>query len=199
MNKKKLAMELSKLEQNEQSKLKYEQYATPGDIAADLLWIAKEDITGISVVDLGCGNGVLAIGAAILGAKKVTAVDIDGDVLGIAISNSLKNDFRIIFVKADIEHFNPDRGFDTCIMNPPFGIQSENSDRKFLSKAFEICKTIYSIHKAESGKFLNSFASEHGFSCELLKQFDFPIKATQDFHKSKMHRFEAGFWRFRKN
>lgn len=198
MNKKQLAIALSNLEQSEQAKLEYEQYPTPGDIAADMIWISKYDVVGKSVIDLGCGNGVLAIGAAMIGARKITAIDIDGDALGVAITNAIKNNFKITFVKADIEHFHPDLRFDICLMNPPFGIQSENSDRKFLKKAFEISDIIYSIHKIESGKFLEAFASEHDFICELVKEVDFPIKASQDFHKRKIHRFRAGIWKFKR-
>ena len=196
--KKQLAIELSKLKQSNNPKLEYEQYQTPGDVAADLLWISREDITNKSVVDLGCGNGILSIGAAMLGAKQVTGVDIDGDALAVAIHNLIGRGLKISFVKSDIERFIADKKFDTCIMNPPFGIQGEKGDKLFLTKAFQLCDVVYSIHKAESNKFLESFSSDSGFSCEFLKEFDFPIRPTQEFHKRKIHRFKAGFWRFRR-
>mgnify|MGYP006280780615 CR=1 FL=1 len=42
-----------------------------------LRWIAQHDLAGQRVLDYGCGSGILAIGAAMHGAQKVDAVDID--------------------------------------------------------------------------------------------------------------------------
>ncbi len=41
--------------------------------------------------DIGCGSGVLAIGAALLGAKQVYAVDTDPDAVTAALHNSQVN------------------------------------------------------------------------------------------------------------
>lgn len=56
-------------------KIKLEQYTTSPHIAACILHTAQftyGDIKGKIVADLGCGSGVLSIGAAILGAKFCT-------------------------------------------------------------------------------------------------------------------------------
>ena len=42
-----------------------------------LRWIAAHPPTGQRVLDYGCGSGILAIGAALHGAREVDAVDID--------------------------------------------------------------------------------------------------------------------------
>ncbi|CAN0434500.1 unnamed protein product, partial [Ectocarpus sp. 13 AM-2016] len=44
---------------------------------------------GEEVVDYGTGSGVLAVAAAVLGAKHVTAVDIDVEILAHARQNFL--------------------------------------------------------------------------------------------------------------
>jgi ribosomal protein L11 methyltransferase len=44
-----------------------------------------------SVLDLGCGSGILAIGAALLGATDVLALDIDPDVIAVSNENSAAN------------------------------------------------------------------------------------------------------------
>lgn len=46
---------------------------------------------GMSVVDIGCGTGVLAIAALLLGADKATAIDIDSNAVKIASENALLN------------------------------------------------------------------------------------------------------------
>jgi putative methylase len=198
MNKKQLAISLSKLKQLEQSKLEYEQYPTPGDIAADMLLLARQDVINKSVLDLGCGNGILAIGAKLMGAKNVTAVDIDGEALAVAVDNVIDKGLKISVVKADVENLHLEQRFDTCIMNPPFGVQNEHADRRFLSVAFRLCDTVYSLHKAESNRFLKSFASDSKFSADNLKEYNFPIRASQPFHKKRTHRFPVSIWRFRK-
>ncbi len=51
---------------------------------------------GSRVLDVGCGSGVLSISAAALGAKQITAVDIDNIIILEADSNIEKNGFLSI-------------------------------------------------------------------------------------------------------
>lgn len=46
---------------------------------------------GKNVLDMGCGSGILGIGAALLGAKHIDAVDIDMVAARIAEENAVKN------------------------------------------------------------------------------------------------------------
>ena len=46
---------------------------------------------GDSLLDLGCGSGILSIGAILLGAEKACAVDIDENSVKIAAENANKN------------------------------------------------------------------------------------------------------------
>lgn len=41
----------------------------------------------LKVIDVGTGSGILAIGAAMLGAKRILAIDIDGDAVRVAREN----------------------------------------------------------------------------------------------------------------
>src|SRR3989344_8065250 len=79
MNKKRLAIILSKLEKIELPKAKLEQYQTDSEVAAEILWSAylSKDIDEKIIADFGSGNGILGIGSLILGAKKVYFVEID--------------------------------------------------------------------------------------------------------------------------
>ncbi len=54
---------------------------------------ALEDVPleGVSVLDMGCGSGILGIGALLLGAKDVLAVDIDKNAVDIAVKNATLN------------------------------------------------------------------------------------------------------------
>ena len=56
-----------------------------------LRWIAQHPPVGQRVLDYGCGSGILAIGAAMLGATSVDAVDIDPDAVSAAHINAQSN------------------------------------------------------------------------------------------------------------
>jgi ribosomal protein L11 methyltransferase len=53
-------------------------------------------LTGVNVLDLGCGSGILAIGAAKLGAARVLAVDNDPLAVKIALENAAQNSVQDI-------------------------------------------------------------------------------------------------------
>jgi ribosomal protein L11 methyltransferase len=46
---------------------------------------------GMTVLDVGCGSGVLAVGAARLGARQVDAIDVDGDARRVTRENAARN------------------------------------------------------------------------------------------------------------
>ena len=56
-----------------------------------LEWLAANNITGKTVIDYGCGSGILAVAATLLGAEKAYAVDIDPQAITATESNALKN------------------------------------------------------------------------------------------------------------
>jgi ribosomal protein L11 methyltransferase len=57
-----------------------------------LAWLAEHLPRGASVLDYGCGSGILAIAAAKLGAGSVTGVDIDPQAVEAARTNAAGND-----------------------------------------------------------------------------------------------------------
>ena len=56
-----------------------------------LQWLDKADLTGKTVIDYGCGSGILAIAAALLGANKVIGVDTDPQALEATQANAQRN------------------------------------------------------------------------------------------------------------
>lgn len=198
-SKKELEVVLSKLKQISSPKVNLEQYATPSNIAAEVLWLAfmNGDIKNKIVADFGCGNGVLGIGAALLGAKKIIFLDADNSSLFIAKHNfenlKLKN---AIFLHDDIMNFN--EKVDTVIQNPPFGVQNEHADRSFLIRAMMSSKTIYSFHKMESRNFITALAKDYNFKLNSLLKFKFRLKKTQAFHTKEDYFVDVGCFLLRK-
>jgi len=84
MKLKELESHLQQVEEFEAPKILLEQYPTRPHIAACMLHTMAAsfgDLEGRTVADLGCGCGVLSLGAVMLGADFVTGFDVDPDAL----------------------------------------------------------------------------------------------------------------------
>ena len=66
-----------------------------------LLWLRAHVRQGMSVLDYGCGSGILAIAAAKLGARRVVGTDIDPQALRAGADNARVNHADIAFVPVD--------------------------------------------------------------------------------------------------
>ena len=56
-----------------------------------LAWLAENNIKSLSVIDYGCGSGILAIAACKLGANQVLGTDIDPQALDASRQNAQRN------------------------------------------------------------------------------------------------------------
>lgn len=56
-----------------------------------LEWLASHDLQNKTVIDYGCGSGILAVAAVLLDAKIAHGVDIDPQAITATESNALKN------------------------------------------------------------------------------------------------------------
>jgi len=188
--KKELEIILSRMKVPEKPKEGLEQYTIPSTLAAEILNTASlsGDIKGKTVFDLGCGSGRLAVGAALLGAKKVVGVDIDKAVIKLAEESAISLDANVEFVCEDIENFTGN--CDTVIQNPPFGMRGEpHTDKIFLKKALEFCRNagcVYSLHRggySKTREFITAFVEKNGGRVLSVKEFKFDIPHMFKFHK----------------
>jgi len=68
---------------------------THSTTALCLNWLDQADIKDKTVLDYGCGSGILAIAAALLGAKRVIGVDTDPQALEATQANAERNHVHI--------------------------------------------------------------------------------------------------------
>ena len=62
-----------------------------------LEWLERHVASGCTVLDYGCGSGILAIAAARLGAARVAGVDIDPQAVAAAQANAERNGVTALF------------------------------------------------------------------------------------------------------
>lgn len=62
-----------------------------------LEWLERHVASGCTVLDYGCGSGILAIAAARLGAARVAGVDIDPQAVAAAHANAERNGVTALF------------------------------------------------------------------------------------------------------
>ena len=194
MKKKELEMLLETIVDLTEPEVAKEQYTTPAAVAAELLFFAfmKGDIDDCRVYDLGCGTGILGIGAKLLGAKEVVGIDNDARAIEVAHINSTRLGVEVEFRRGDVR--SVEGTGDTVIMNPPFGAQRENrhADRMFIKKAFEIAPVVYSIHNAGSESFLRGFLPHAEIVCFPVA---FPVTRRFWFHKKERKIIEVALYR----
>ena len=192
LKQRKLEILLEQVEGFDNPSVSLEQYVTPALLAAEILHFAymQGDLEG-TVFDLGCGTGILAIGAKLLGAEKVVGFDLDRKALEIARKNAEKLGVDVEFVHNDV--FEVEGRADAVVMNPPFGAQAKGNDRPFLLSALKTSDVIYSIHNCGSHNFISKFIGDARITDWYTTAF--PIKRTFKFHKKEVEMVKVEIYR----
>ena len=200
VRKRDLERALSEIETHPLPNAYLEQYTTPSNVAAETLYLAAyvyDDVINKTVVELGCGTGRLGIGAALLGAREVFGVDVDGVAVRVAQKNA-----EIMGVKERTNWIVADIGvvkgsFDTVLQNPPFGVQRRRADRRFISKSLELSSTIYSFHKGGEGnrEFIKRFIEGHGGRVTNIFPLKMEIPRMFKFHTKRKRSIQVDLYR----
>jgi putative methylase len=217
-----LELFLSQMESQPSPKASLEQYTISEAIAAKMIYLAaytNGDIIGKTVLDLGCGTGRLALAASYLGAQRVVGVDIDKTAIETASENSEKAGSRatVQWVLGDIGAVTG--SFDTVLQNPPFGVQKRAADRKFLEKALEVGRVVYSLHnhpcidkqliqrlkanpsgllQVSPSPFIERFVESHRGVVKAVYAMLMTIPRMFDFHTKLKHDFVVDLYLIKK-
>ena len=79
-----------------------------------LEWLSANHLSGQTVVDFGCGSGILGVAAGCLGASQVTGLDIDPQALIATEHNASLND---LIVETLLPDQTPSCTFDVVVAN----------------------------------------------------------------------------------
>lgn len=187
MNLRQLEMLLEHLEGFERPTARLEQYQTPAPVAARLLHHAAMQgaIEDRRVCDLGCGTGILACGAALLGASAVTGIDIDPAAISVARRNAGTLGVDVNFIVADVRDLDrAGLSCDTVVMNPPFGAQKAHADRPFIDLALEIAGEVYGIFNEGSTPFIAAYTQGRA-EINAVIRCAFPMRRTFAHHRKE--------------
>jgi len=171
---------------------------TPSEAAATLLETAErwDGLSGRSVVDLGCGTGRLAIGAALLGAAPVLGVDVDPEAIAIA-----REAARAAAVEIDLEVSDVAGGgrpSDLVVMNPPFGAQRRHADRPFWERGFSLAGlALYAFALADSRSFIAERAVERGARVVAVEPVPWALPRTFPHHVRRRVPIAVDLWAIR--
>ena len=192
---KNLISSLESLETFSNPKDYLEQYQTSPQISGEMFHYIlnkfPEEISNMKIGDLGCGNGILGISAALIGCKDVVLFDIDEEIIDIAKQNvnnlELENNIQIILCDVNqIKNWKClSKKFDIIITNPPFGIRSQNgADVEFLKCAVNLSSQfVYSLHKFSTFNFLKKFYEKNNINDVNGFKIEYDLPKSYKFHK----------------
>ena len=172
-----------------------EQVGTPPELACELLYraLARGDLAGRRVADLGCGSGILAIGAARLGAQEVVAIDADPEAVAAARGNSERASVSVRFLVGPVTTCTG--AVDTVVMNPPFGAQRRHADRPFWETAYAIARRrIYAFALAASRTFIADSAVARGARVEAIEPVLWRYPRTFPHHRKRSVDLPVDLW-----
>jgi ribosomal protein L11 methyltransferase len=131
-----------------------------------LQWICKNVNSNYSLLDYGCGSGILAIVAKKLGANLVYGVDIDDQAITTSINNAKQNNTDIHFTNvANIDN----SGFDIVIANilsNPLKILAP-----ILAKRTNKYLVLSGVLEIQSAELINLY-SQYGIKLQLSQATD---------------------------
>lgn len=194
MKQRELEMLLQKIQPHPQPKPELEQYQTPAPVAADLVYraLAAGDIQGRRVLDLGCGTGILAIGAALCGAERAVGLDLD-----IAALRAAEEAARTLGLPRELLSWLVGRAeearlaADTVLMNPPFGAQRRHADQPFHVAALACAPVVYTLVNAETLDWARRFYVGAGARVTAEWSYRFALPAQFPWHEKPRAHIEV--------
>ncbi|MCK4843193.1 MAG: 50S ribosomal protein L11 methyltransferase [Methylococcales bacterium] len=94
---------------------------THATTALCLEWLATHNLSNKTIIDYGCGSGILAVAALLLGAKQAFAIDIDPQAITATLANAEKNNVQDkikCYLPEEFSNFEADIVLANILANP---------------------------------------------------------------------------------
>jgi len=89
-------------------------------------WILKEDFE--SALDIGSGNGCIAVSLAKYSNANVYTMDVSKNALKVAEENAILNNVKVTFIQQNILKTRILPKFDLIVSNPPYVVHSDKEE-----------------------------------------------------------------------
>ncbi|TXH63091.1 MAG: 50S ribosomal protein L11 methyltransferase [Thiothrix sp.] len=142
-----------------------------------LEWLDGEDLVGKSVLDYGCGSGILAIAAAKLGAADIVATDIDPQALEATQENARRNQLSTGRIISCLPEEVPAQQYDVVIANILSG------------PLVSLAPTLLSYLKPQGRLALSGILADQGAT--VAKAYEFALENTRITAKEDWLRLEG--------
>jgi predicted RNA methylase len=180
--------------------IELEQYSTSPHLAASIVSSMENQydaIQGRSVVDVGCGCGVLSAAVCVLEPDFLLCVDLDEKCIEITQSNLSDVEVPIDYLRLNVSQHTPayfNYKHDTAIMNPPFGTRRKGADIEFLLFGLSIANQVFSLHKSSTRGYIQKLCDSKGIDAEVVATMRYDLPKLYKMHKKKSVDIEVDFW-----
>lgn len=173
-----------------------EQYPTPAELALRVAQAALQ-AGGVDATyaDLGSGTCRLAGALALLGARRIAALEADCRLTSLC-RESLERLGAGEAVSVVCSYIAPRStalrpgAVDVAVSNPPFGVQRRGADTSFVEYTLGVLRPSYAIFILKSGniRYHERLAARHGYMAGLLWRDYIAIPASMPHHRSRVRR-----------
>ena len=152
-----------------------------------LNYIGKIDLKGKRILDMGAGSGIIALMAAVKGAKA-TATDINPEAIVNVRENAKLNNLNINVIESNLFTNVPIEDYDYIFINPPYYQKDPNgfpemawycgSNHEYFKDLFiqlkefskESCKVVMILSESCNLRVIKDLAEEQEFIFSLVEQ-----------------------------
>lgn len=144
-------------------------------LGAIIEFFEETDPGGLSCIDVGCGSGILALSAKLLGAGNVKGVDIDPDAVRISIENSTANGMvgDVSFTTKDIAGGLFSESADLVLANIQADVLCANAELLLCavrSQGLLALSGILSVEAKKTAEFFQEIINRLGLSFILRRK-----------------------------
>jgi ribosomal protein L11 methyltransferase len=133
-----------------------------------LNWLDQIDLTGKTLIDYGCGSGILAIAAAKLGALSVKGTDIDPQAIRASCDNAQRNQVEVGFALVKDFNAEPSDILIANILAGPLKQLASEFDHLVKPGGTLVLSGLLSTQAAE----LQAHYQQYGFELDQLQTQD---------------------------